>query len=65
MVEKSGEKISTHHPQHPQVWLEAATSDGPNRNPIYCLLIASIQELMEGCTVSTLDTSYVDPSYSS
>jgi len=65
MVEKFSETISTHHPQHPQVWLEAATSDGSNRNQIYDLPIASIQELIEGCTVSILDTPYVDPCYSS
>ena len=45
IIAKFGKYIFTHSLHDSQVWLEAATSKGPNRNQVYGLLISLAREL--------------------
>ena len=49
---------------NPQLWLEARKSDGPYRNQVYEMPIASAREIRSIRTVSTLSTQYFGPSRS-
>jgi hypothetical protein len=63
MFVQFGEDTPTHLPCDPQAWLEIVAGNKPDKNQVYGLSIALVQELSAGHTISTIDTSHFRPSY--
>jgi hypothetical protein len=62
MSEKSDEDTSIYPPYNLQLWLEAGTIDGPNRNQAYDMHITLPREMRMGHTISTIGTPLSGPS---
>jgi hypothetical protein len=54
-----GEDTSTHLPYDPQAWLEIVAGNKPDKNQVYGLPMALVQELRADHTISTIDTSWI------
>jgi len=59
MLAQFGEDTSTHLSCDPQVWLETVAGNKPDKNQVYGLPMALVQELSAGHTISTIDTSWI------
>jgi hypothetical protein len=56
MHTKPGEDPSTYPKYDSELWLEVGATGGPNKNQIYDISITMTQDLMSGCSVSTVGT---------
>jgi len=54
MHTKPGEDLSTHPKYDSELWLEVGATGESNKNRIYDISITMTQDLMSGCSVSTV-----------
>jgi hypothetical protein len=55
--ERYGDDLSTHLDFDPDLWMEAASSGGPDRNQVYSLSNITIENLWATCSISTVGSS--------